>query len=148
MAMAVCMSGATVAYAADAAPADETAAREGIAEVTVTAQRREETLSKVPVSVTAMTQADIDNKGIKDISDVARFTPGINVDNSGTNNISIRGIASSGGAGTTGIYIDDTPIQMRALAFNPDETLPKAFDIDRVEVLRGPQGTLFGAGSE
>src|SRR6267142_3335701 len=148
IAMALCMSGATVAHAADAAPADATAAPEGMAEVTVTAQRREESLSKVPVSVTAMTQADIDNKGIKDISDVARFTPGINVDNSGTNNISIRGIASSGGAGTTGIYIDDTPIQMRALAFNPDETLPKAFDIDRVEVLRGPQGTLFGAGSE
>jgi iron complex outermembrane receptor protein len=148
VALAMCMSGATEAYAADVAPAEETAAPEGMAEVTVTAQRREETLSKVPVSVTAMTQADIDNKGIKDISDVARFTPGINVDNSGTNNISIRGIASSGGAGTTGIYIDDTPIQMRALAFNPDETLPKAFDIDRVEVLRGPQGTLFGAGSE
>jgi iron complex outermembrane receptor protein len=148
IAMAACMSGATVANAADAAPADETAAPGGMAEVTVTAQRREETLSKVPVSVTAMTQADIDNKGIKDISDVARFTPGINVDNSGTSNIAIRGIASSGGAGTTGIYIDDTPIQMRALAFNPDETLPKAFDIDRVEVLRGPQGTLFGAGSE
>jgi iron complex outermembrane receptor protein len=148
IAMALCMSSATVAQAADAAPADVAAAPEGMAEVTVTAQRREETLSKVPVSVTALTQADIDNKGIKDISDVARFTPGINVDNSGTNNISIRGIASSGGAGTTGIYIDDTPIQMRALAFNPDETLPKAFDIDRVEVLRGPQGTLFGAGSE
>jgi iron complex outermembrane recepter protein len=117
-------------------------------EVTVTAQRREESLSKVPVSVTAMTQADIDAKGVKDISDVARFTPGLNVDNSGTNNVSIRGISSSGGAGTTGIYIDDTPIQMRALAFNPDEALPKAFDVDRVEVLRGPQGTLFGAGSE
>ncbi len=147
MTMAMCVSGATV-RAANAAPADETAAPEALAEVTVTAQRREESLSKVPISVTALTQADIDNKGIKDISDVARFTPGINVDNSGTNNIAIRGIASSGGAGTTGIYIDDTPIQMRALAFNPDEALPKAFDIDRVEVLRGPQGTLFGAGSE
>ena len=117
--MALCVSGATGAFAADAAPAEETAAPEGMAEVTVTAQRREETLSKVPVSVTALTQADIDNKGIKDISDVARFTPGINVDNAGTNNISIRGIASSGGAGTTGIYIDDTPIQMRASGVQP-----------------------------
>jgi iron complex outermembrane recepter protein len=80
--------------------------------------------------------------------DVARFTPGINIDNSGTNNIAIRGIASTGGAGTTGIYLDDTPIQIRALAFNPDDTLPQDFDLDRVEVLRGPQGTLFGAGSE
>src|SRR5262249_17616616 len=87
-------------------------------------------------------------RGIKDFSEVARFTPGVSFDTSGTNTISIRGIAGTGGAGTTGIYIDDTPIQMRALAFNPDEALPKAFDIDRVEVLRGPQGTLFGAGSE
>src|SRR5262249_19171837 len=147
-ALTICLSGATGVRAAEAGRAEAAAAPEGMAEVTVTAQRREESLSKVPVSVTAITQADIDSKGIKDIRDVARFTPGINVDNSGTNNITIRGIASSGGAGTTGIYIDETPIQMRALAFNPDEALPKAFDIDRVEVLRGPQGTLFGAGSE
>jgi iron complex outermembrane recepter protein len=146
IAMAACVSGATAVHAADAGPA--AAAPEGLAEVVVTAQRREESLSKVPVSVTAMTQADIDSKGIKDIADVARFTPGLSVDNSGTSNVSIRGIASSGGSGTTGIYIDDTPIQMRGLAFNPDEAVPKAFDIDRVEVLRGPQGTLFGAGSE
>src|SRR5579863_4378537 len=119
-----------------------------LAEVTVTATRREESLSKVPISVTALTQEALDDRGIKDFSEVARFTPGVNFDNSGTNNISIRGISGTGGAGTTGIYVDDTPIQMRALAFNPDEALPKSFDIDRVEVLRGPQGTLFGAGSE
>ena len=117
-------------------------------EIVVTATRHEEELSKVPISVTALTQDAMDIRGIKDFQDVARFTPGVNVDNSGTNNISIRGIASSGGAGTTGIYIDDTPIQIRALAFNPDDALPKAFDVDRIEVLRGPQGTLFGAGSE
>ncbi len=134
--------------AARSAPgADNTAAASPLEEVVVTATRREESLSKVAVSVTAITQEGLDLRGIKDIQDVARFTPGIKVDNTGTNNISIRGIASSGGAGTTGIYIDDTPIQMRALAFNPDEALPKSFDIDRVEVLRGPQGTLFGAGS-
>jgi len=117
-------------------------------EVVVTATRREESLSKVPLSVTALTQQSLDERGVKDFSEVARYTPGVNFDNSGTNNISIRGISGSGGAGTTGIYLDDTPIQMRALAFNPDEALPKSFDIERVEVLRGPQGTLFGAGSE
>jgi iron complex outermembrane receptor protein len=130
----------------DATPAVEEGA--ALQEVVVTSTRREESLSKVPISVTALTQDQMDTKGIKDITDVARFTPGISVDNSGTGAIAIRGIASSGGAGTTGIYIDDTPIQIRALAFNPDETLPKSFDVDRIEVLRGPQGTLFGAGSE
>ncbi|MGC1523879.1 MAG: TonB-dependent receptor [Steroidobacteraceae bacterium] len=131
---------------ADAAAATEETGP--LQEIVVTATRHEEGLSKVPISVTALTQDAMDIRGIKDFQDVARFTPGVNVDNSGTNNISIRGIASSGGAGTTGIYIDDTPIQIRALAFNPDDTLPKSFDVDRIEVLRGPQGTLFGAGSE
>jgi iron complex outermembrane recepter protein len=126
----------------------ETAPSGPLQEITVTATRREESLSKVPISVTALTQEGLDDRGIKDFSEVARFTPGVNFDTSGTNNISIRGISGTGGAGTTGIYLDDTPIQMRALAFNPDEALPKSFDIDRVEVLRGPQGTLFGAGSE
>src|SRR6202140_1629722 len=131
---------------ADAAGAAESAGP--LQEIVGTAPRHEESLSKVPISVTAMTQEALDIRGVKDFQDVARFTPGVNIDNSGTNNISIRGIAGTGGAGTTGIYLDDTPIQMRALAFNPDEALPKSFDIDRVEVLRGPQGTLFGAGSE
>jgi iron complex outermembrane receptor protein len=117
-------------------------------QIVVTATRRAEAISKVPLSITALSQSSMDLRGIKDIQDVARFTPGVYIDNSGTSNISIRGIASTGGAGTTGIYIDDTPIQMRALAFNPDEALPQAFDLQRVEVLRGPQGTLFGAGSE
>jgi outer membrane receptor protein involved in Fe transport len=121
---------------------------EALQEVVVTATRHEEELSKVPISVTALTQSDLDQRGIKDFLDVARFTPGVSIDNSATNAISIRGISSSAGAGTTGIYIDDTPIQMRSLGFNPDDALPKTFDIQRVEILRGPQGTLFGAGAE
>jgi iron complex outermembrane recepter protein len=124
------------------------AAHGNLEEIVVTATRREENISKVPISITALTQDALDQKGIKDFSEMVRFTPGVSIDTSGTNAISIRGISSSGGAGTTGIYIDDTPIQMRALGYNPDDTLPKTFDIDRVEVLRGPQGTLFGAGSE
>jgi iron complex outermembrane recepter protein len=138
----------TPAAAPASAPTETLEAAGPLQEIVVTATRHEESLSKVPISVTALTQEAMDVRGIKDILDVARFTPGINIDNSGTNNIAIRGIASTGGAGTTGIYLDDTPIQMRALAFNPDEALPQAFDLDRIEVLRGPQGTLFGAGSE
>ena len=131
-----------------AADAMDTSATPQLGQVVVTATRRAQAIDKVPMSISALTQASMDLRGIKDITEVARFTPGVYIDNAGTNNISIRGIASTGGAGTTGIYIDDTPIQMRALAFNPDEALPQAFDLARVEVLRGPQGTLFGAGSE
>src|SRR5580698_496162 len=136
------------AFAQEQAASTDATTAGPLQEVTVTATRRSESLSKVPISVTALTQESLDDRGVKDFQEIARFTPGVNFDNSGTNNISIRGISGTGGAGTTGIYLDDTPIQMRALAFNPDEALPKSFDIDRVEVLRGPQGTLFGAGSE
>jgi len=120
----------------------------GLEEIVVTATRRTESLSKVPISVTALSQESMTARGIKDFQDIARYTPGVSIDTTGTNAISIRGISSSGGAGTTGIYLDDTPIQMRAVGFNPDDTLPNVFDLERVEVLRGPQGTLFGAGSE
>ena len=133
--------------AGPSAPAT-TEAERPLQEVIVTATRREESLSKVPISVSALTQSDMDDRGIKDMQDIVRFVPGVTIDNSGTNAISIRGISSSAGAGTTGIYIDDTPIQMRSVGFNPDDTLPKTFDLERVEVLRGPQGTLFGSGSE
>jgi outer membrane receptor protein involved in Fe transport len=132
--------------AAKAPPAESE--RAALQEVVVTATRREESLSRVPISVSALTQDAMDFRGIKDFQDIARFVPGVSIDTSGTNAISIRGISSSAGAGTTGIYIDDTPIQMRSVGFNPDDTLPKAFDLQRVEVLRGPQGTLFGSGSE
>jgi outer membrane receptor protein involved in Fe transport len=125
-----------------------TTAHGGLQEVVVTATRREESLSRVPISVTALTQDAMDARGIKDFQDVARFTPGVSIDSSGTNAISIRGISSSAGAGTTGIYLDDTPIQMRNVGFNPEDSLPKTFDLARVEILRGPQGTLFGAGAE
>jgi iron complex outermembrane recepter protein len=133
---------------ARAADADEATQATQMQEITVTASRREESLSKVPISVSAYTQETMDIKGIKDIDDIARYTPGVRIDASQTNQISIRGIASTGGSGTTGIYIDDVPIQVRDLGFNPDDALVKIFDLERVEVLRGPQGTLFGAGSE
>jgi iron complex outermembrane receptor protein len=134
------LSIAGVARAQDSAPTD-------VGEIVVTATRQAQVLSRVPVSVSAYTQETMDKKGVKSIDDVARFTPGVRFD-SGDNSISIRGISSGAGAGTTGIYIDDTPIQMRALGFSADDSLPAIFDLERVEILRGPQGTLFGAGSQ
>ena len=138
---------APLAGATEAGDTD-TAAAPSLEEITVTATRREESISRVPISITAISEEAIDQKGIKDFSDIVRFTPGVAFDSSQTNQISIRGISSSGGSGTTGIYIDDVPIQVRSLGFNSDDALVKLFDLDRVEVLRGPQGTLFGAGSE
>jgi iron complex outermembrane recepter protein len=136
---------ATVPQAPDAGAAT---ADSGLQEIIVTATRREESLSKVPISMTAMSQGTMETLGIKDVADLARFTPGVSILDSGNNvSITIRGIGSSAGAATTGIYIDDTPIQERALAVG-SQAIPKSFDLDRVEVLRGPQGTLFGAGSE
>ena len=139
---------ADAALANDATTEEPAATGSALEEIVVTATRREESISRVPISITAINQDAIDQKGIKDFSDIVRFTPGVAFDSSQTNQISIRGISSSGGSGTTGIYIDDTPIQVRNLGFNSDDTLVKLFDLDRVEVLRGPQGTLFGAGSE
>ncbi|MEI9929067.1 MAG: TonB-dependent receptor [Rhizomicrobium sp.] len=130
------------------APTETTESGGGkIEEVVVTATRRAEVLSKVPESVSAFTTEKMDTLGIKNFADVARFTPGVTFDPD-DNSISIRGISSDAGSGTTGIYLDDTPIQIRALGFGSNNTLPAVFDLDRVEVLRGPQGTLFGAGSE
>src|SRR5579862_9042390 len=142
--LALLPTGGTYAQTATAA----SPATDSLEEIVVTATRRSEALSHVPVSVSAFNQDSLDERGVKDFQDLVRYTPGVNIDSSITNAISIRGISSSGGAGTTGIYIDDTPIQMRSVGFNPDDTLPRTFDLDRIEVLRGPQGTLFGAGSE
>lgn len=131
---------------AAAAPAATTAGVDS-GEIIVTATRKEQTLSKVAESVSAFTAKKLDIQGIKSFADVAKFTPGVSYAND-SHNISIRGISSTAGSGTTGIYIDDTPVQARNLGLNSNNTLPTVFDLNRVEVLRGPQGTLFGAGSE
>lgn len=122
-------------------------------EIVVTATRREESLSKVPASIATFSQEKMDIQGIRQIEDIAKLTPGLTFQREsrftgGNTNIAIRGISSNTAAGTTGIYIDDVPIQSRIIGFATANVYPKTFDIERVEVLRGPQGTLFGAGAE
>jgi iron complex outermembrane recepter protein len=138
------------AAAVPAPPQQAAEAYDKIETITVTAQKRSELLTKVPISVTALDQETLDKQGAKDMADVARLVPGLSLqttDSQGDTNISIRGITSDTGAQTTGVYIDDTPVQARqeVVAANP---YPKVFDLDHIEVLKGPQGTLFGAGSE
>jgi outer membrane receptor protein involved in Fe transport len=144
---------ATAATAQDEPAGDESAGP--VERIVVTAARREQLLSEVPVSVAAYTPERIDQQGIRSIDDIARLTPGVTFArgdgrNAGASNIAIRGISSTVAASTTGIYIDDTPIQTRIIGAGASNfnTYPSVFDLQRVEVLRGPQGTLFGAGSE
>ena len=137
-----------------AAAADKPA--QGLEEIVVTATRREQRLEDVPISVTAFSQERMDHQGLRGIDDLTRLTPGITFQRNGASqnyndegsDINIRGIDSTAGTSTTGIYINDTPIQSRHIGFGSVNAFPVLFDLDRVEVLRGPQGTLFGAGAE
>src|SRR5215469_924273 len=143
---------------AQTAGSEAAAAGGGLQEVLVTATRREERLQDVPISVTAFSQEQMDAQGLRSIDDLTRQAPGVSFSRNGmgssanyndeNSDISFRGVESQAGASTTGIYIDDTPVQSRHLAFGAVNVFPALFDIDRVEVLRGPQGTLFGAGAE
>jgi iron complex outermembrane recepter protein len=121
-------------------------------EVLVTATKREERLDQVPVSATVWSPESLAELNIDSIADLAAYTPGVEYDynaqwGSGVlTNLAIRGIVSKVGTSTTGIYIDDAPIQARNGNFgNP---YPATFDLARVEILKGPQSTLFGAGAE
>jgi iron complex outermembrane receptor protein len=125
-----------------------------VEEVMVTAQRRAQNIMDVPLSVASYSPEQLEQQGIRAIDDIARLTPSLKFSRtsgvSGNNgsDISIRGIASDVGSATTAIYIDDTPIQIRSIGYFGGNTYPLVFDLERIEVLRGPQGTLFGAGAE
>jgi iron complex outermembrane recepter protein len=154
LALLASLSLSTVAQTSGNTPA----ASGELEEITVTATRRSERLQDVAVAVTAFTQEKLDAQGLRDIDDLTRLSPGVVFQRNGAgtsanyndenSDINIRGIDSNAGSSTVGVYIDDTPIQSRHIGFASVSTFPALFDIERVEVLRGPQGTLFGAGSE
>jgi iron complex outermembrane receptor protein len=130
------------AQAADAA-ADATAANEGIGDIVVTAQRRDEKLQTVPISITALTPQDIRRAGVNDVSRLEQVTPGFTFGRSGSDaRPSIRGVRTETVNATNdpsiGFYLDGV-YQSRA-----QQALIPLVDIARVEVQRGPQGTLYG----
>jgi iron complex outermembrane receptor protein len=121
--------------------------------VVVTATRRSETLEKVPLAVAVVTNYDIQRKHLQNFSDYAADVPGLNVVSSqpGLTELSLRGISSGSGqpSSSVGVYIDDTPFGSSSVfaggaALTPD--IDPA-DLERIEVLSGPQGTLYGAGA-
>ena len=138
---------ASPAIAQDAAAAAETTGND----IIVTATKRNETIQDVPFSINAQTAADIEKSGSNSLEDVARNVAGLSVQNlgPGQSQISVRGVSAGqvvrdqpGVKEQVGVYFDESPISLSL--FTPDFDL---FDLNRVETLRGPQGTLFGSGS-
>jgi outer membrane receptor protein involved in Fe transport len=134
-----------------------------LSELVVTPGKEAESIGRAPVSMTALTQRALDVRGVKTMEDLSRQTPallitpsagGVGVAIPGNGNgfdVSIRGVRSRVGAATTGVYFDDTPLQRYA---GPGENVgngavfPQLFDLERVEVLKGPQGTLYGSSAQ
>ncbi len=112
-----------------------------IPEIVVTAQKRAESLQNVPVSITTFGAQALKDRAVESFMDYATSVPNLGFGASGdgaanSRTISIRGVS---GDNTTGFYLDETPL--------PDSLDPRIVDIDHIEVLRGPQGTLYGARS-
>ena len=118
--------------------AESEAAEEVMDEVVVTARKREESLLDIPESVQAIGGADIDRQNIKSLEDVGFLIPNLNLSPraDGFPNVSIRGLGSFGNTQGVGFYLDDVQVFSDASS--------RFGDLERIEVLKGPQGTLYG----
>jgi iron complex outermembrane recepter protein len=133
-----------------AAAAQTSGDQSGVETVVVTAEKRAESLQTVPDSVTAISAVRLQNEAANGLQDYFREVPGLVLTqgSQGTDQLSIRGVTASGFTGpTVGIYVDDTPIGTSVSADHASSLVPDLdpSDIQQVEVLRGPQGTLYGA---
>ena len=137
---------AVLAGAAGTAMAQSTASLD---EIIVTATRRSERLQDVPESISAFDTKAIAMRGLQQMDDYAKLIPGLSISERkpGGTTIVFRGVASSGvqfgAVSSAGLYLDEQPITNSGR--NPD---PRLVDIERIEALRGPQGTLYGASSQ
>jgi iron complex outermembrane recepter protein len=117
-----------------------------LGEIIVTATKRDESLQNVPIAITALTSEALQNLGAVNFEDFARTVPGLDMANlgAGQNRVTIRGISTFSGVSVIGVYLDDSPIASPVNYTQPSLSL---YDLERIEVLRGPQGTLYGEGS-
>jgi iron complex outermembrane receptor protein len=131
--------------------AESTGASDTLAEIVITASKRSSTVQDTPISVTAVSGEEISDRGITSFVELAQTVPGISMRTSGSGQteFEMRGLQSSGGSSSTvGFYLDETPLSSPASAQNGKVVIdPNLYDLGRVEVLRGPQGTLYGSGS-
>ncbi len=151
------LCGVAVLGAAFAQSADATAGGASqvltaqLQEVVVTAEKRESTAQRTPMSITAVQGNALLAAGIADMTTLAQQVPGVSVKTSGPGQteFEMRGLTSTGGESpTVGVYLDDVMLTPAGMAQNGKTVIdPSLFDLNRVEVLRGPQGTLYGAGS-
>lgn len=117
-------------------------------EIIVTAQKRQERLQDVPISITALSGADLDRSTVEGVTAALRRVPGIaaNIPRNGGTQLTVRGVSANQmfASGSTAIayYLDSIPFGLVRAAIVPDAS---AYDLERVEALRGPQGTLYGA---
>jgi iron complex outermembrane receptor protein len=125
---------------------------EGLEEIVVTAQKREERLRDVPISISVLSGDDLDRSTSQGVSEELNRVPGVVIPPAsliGVSQIAVRGVAASGiqwaGASPVAYYLDTVPFGFVRSAYIPDSG---TFDLARVEVLRGPQGTLYGANAE
>lgn len=117
----------------------------GLEEIVVTAQKRAQNVQDVPISVSAISGEAISNLGSRDFKDLLRTVSSLSYSSSepGMARYSIRGVSTGSSSPTTGIYLDD--VSLVSIATNFAGAIdPPLFDIDRIEVLKGPQGTLYG----
>src|SRR5882672_1549396 len=140
------------ALASDAAAAaGSTGSGPGLDEVVVTAEKRESTVQATAISMTALTGADLAQQNVLTVEDLVGKVPGISLRTAGPGQTEyeMRGLSSGGGtAATVGFYLDETPLSASAVALNGRTVIDAdLFDLNRTEILRGPQGTLYGAGS-
>jgi outer membrane receptor protein involved in Fe transport len=144
------LSGPGIAAAADASGANKDATTQ-LGEIIVTAEKRDATVQKTPISITALKGADLQQAGITNLTAVAEQVPGVALKTGGPgqNEFEMRGLNSAGGnSPTVGFYLDDTSLTTFAYATAGKVVIdPDLYDLNRVEVLRGPQGTLYGSGS-